>query len=287
MASLAALRAAAPQPAQHALCVSVSGAGLAGSARLLRDARHRGTGGGDRHHADGFRRRRPEPETAGQRAHQPHAARDQLWRHSGAAAAGPDRLGHAADRDQVRLCGAPQYCCGGLCRRRRAVRPARFCCLKTAGKNDQRAGSGPCRKTAGPPDRAGHRRHRLHRQPSGRKPDSRRASGHRAGAQSRQGRDAAATDHADYKPRSASGGKPDRRHRQSRGRADRQRAVDRSQAQNDPRFAPQHDRRGHQADCAARTQAGGAGVRLRDRLVRALAGPGADGVGQVACLLQP
>ena len=79
----------------------------------------------------------------------------------------------------------------------------------------------------------------------------------------------------------------DRYHRQSRRRADRQRAVDRSQAPQDPRFPHQHDRRCHQADRAARTQAGGAGLRLRDRLVRALAGPGADRVRQIPCLLQP
>ena len=40
-------------------------------------------------------------------------------------------------------------------------------------------------------------------------------------------------------------------------------------------------------DRAARTQAGGAGERFGHRLVRAVAGPGADGVGKIACLLQP
>ena len=115
----------------------------------------------------------------------------------------------------------------------------------------------------------------------------RRPSGHRAGARSRQGRHAAAADHADHEPRSASGGQPDRYHRQSRRRADRQRAVDRSQAPQDPGLPHQHDRRCYQADRAAGTQAGGAGLRLRDRLVRALAGPGADRVREVPCLLQP
>ena len=54
-----------------------------------------------------------------------------------------------------------------------------------------------------------------------------------------------------------------RRDRQSRRRADRQRAVDRSQAPQDPRLPHQHDRRCRQADRAARTQAGGAGLAAR------------------------
>ena len=53
------------------------------------------------------------------------------------------------------------------------------------------------------------------------------------------------------KSRSASGGQPYRRYRQSRRRADWQRAMDRSQAPQDPRFPHQHDRRCHQADRAA------------------------------------
>ena len=75
--------------------------------------------------------------------------------------------------------------------------------------------------------------------------------------------------------------------RQSRRRADRQRAVDRSQAPQDPRLPHQHDRRCRQADRAARTQAGGAGERFGHWLVWALAGSGADGVGKITCLLQP
>ena len=82
-------------------------------------------------------------------------------------------------------------------------------------------------------------------------------------------------------------GHEDRCDRQSRGRADRQRAVDRRQAPKNPRLPDQHDRRHRQADRAARTQAGGAGERFGDRLVWALAGSGADGVGEVARLLQP
>ena len=162
-----------------------------------------------------------------------------------------------------------------------------FAASKRLARMTSAPAAGLVEKLPGPADGAGHRRHRLHRQPSGRKPGRRRPSGHRAGARSRQGRHAAAADHADHEPRSASGGQPDRYHRQSRRRADRQRAVDRSQAPQDPRFPHQHDRRCHQADRAARTQAGGAGLRLRDRLVRALAGPGADRVREVPCLLQP
>ena len=83
------------------------------------------------------------------------------------------------------------------------------------------------------------------------------------------------------------GGHEDRRHRQSGGRADRQRAVDRSQAPQNSGLPDQHDRRCRQADRAARTQAGGAGLRLGDRLVRAVAGSGADRIRQIARLLQP
>ena len=97
---------------------------------------------------------------------------------------------------------------GGLGRRRRAVRPARFHRVEAAGAHDQRARGEPGRKTARPADRAGHRRHRLHRQPPGRRPERRGPSGHRAGAQSCQGRHAAAADHADHEPRSAPGGQP-------------------------------------------------------------------------------
>ena len=287
MAPLAALRAAAPRRAQHALRAAVPGAGLAGSARHPRDADHRGAGSRNRHHADGFRRGGHEPETAGQRTHQPHAARDQLRRHPGAAAAGPDRLGDAADRRQIGLHGLAQHDRGGGSRRRCAVRPARFRGVEASRAHDQRARGKPGRKTARTADRAGHRRHRLHRQPPGRGPERRGPSGHRAGAQPCESRHAAAADHADHQPRSAPGGHQDRRDRQSRGRADRQRAVDRSQAPQDPRLPHQHDRRRRRPDRAARTQAGGAGLRLRDRLVRAVAGSGADRVRQVPCLLQP
>src|SRR6185312_6862093 len=48
-----------------------------------------------------------------QRTHQSHAACDQLRRHSGAAAAGPDRLGRAADRRQIGLHGVAQPDRGG------------------------------------------------------------------------------------------------------------------------------------------------------------------------------
>ncbi len=82
-------------------------------------------------------------------------------------------------------------------------------------------------------------------------------------------------------------GHQDRCDRQSRGRADRQRAVDRRQAPKNPRLPHQHDRRHRQADRAARTQAGGAGERFGHWLVWALAGSGADGVGKITRLLQP
>ena len=172
-------------------------------------------------------------------------------------------------------------------RRRRAVRPARFRSIEASGAHDQRARGEPGRKTAGAADGAGHRRHRLHRQPPGRKPDG---AGHQVIALVRNPAKAdmlpppiTLITSLDQLPADAQ----DRCDRQSRGRADRQRAVDRSQAPQDPRFPHQHDRRCRQPDRAARTQAGGAGLRLGDRLVRALAGSGADGVGEIACLLQP
>ena len=175
MASLAALRAAAPCVAQHALCAAVPGAGLAGGARHPGDADHRGAGRRNRHHADGFRRGGHEPEIAGQRTHQSHAARDQLRRHPGAAAAGPDRLGSAADRRQIGLHGLAQPGRGGLGRRCRAVRSARFHRVEASFAHEQRARSKPGRKTARPADGAGHRRHRLHRQPPGGRPERARA----------------------------------------------------------------------------------------------------------------
>ena len=55
----------------------------------------------------------------------------------------------------------------------------------------------------------------------------------------RAGGDACGAAHADHQPRPVAGGYPHRRHRQSRGRADRQRAVDRSQAAQDHRV-PRH-----------------------------------------------
>ena len=58
-------------------------------------------------------------------------------------------------------------------------------------------------KLPAPADRAGHRRHRLHRQPPGGRLERGGASGHRAGTQPSQGRHAAAADHADHEPRSA------------------------------------------------------------------------------------
>ncbi len=208
MASLAALRAAAPQRSQHALCAAVPGAGMAGSARHPGDAGHRGAGSRNRHHADGLRRGGHEPEIAGQRTHQSHAARDQLRRHPGAAAAGPDRLGRAADRRHIGLRGLAQPDRGGGSRRRRAVRPARFRSVEASCAHDLRARGKPGRKIARTADGAGHRRHRLHRQPPGRRPERRGASGHRAGAQPRQSRHAAAADHADHQPRSAPGEHP-------------------------------------------------------------------------------
>ena len=71
--------------------------------------------------------------------------------------------------------GLAQHGCGGLGRRRRAVRPARFHRVEASGANEQRARGRPGRKTARPADGAGHRRHRLHRQPPGRKPEQARA----------------------------------------------------------------------------------------------------------------
>jgi hypothetical protein len=78
-----------------------------------------------------------------------------------------------------------------------------------------------------------------------------------------------------------------RRHRQSCGRADRQRPLDGREAPPHPRLPHQHDRRCHPLDRAADAQARGAGLGLRDWLVRPVAGSGADRIRQVACLLQP
>ena len=64
----------------------------------------------------------------------------------------------------------------------------------------------------------------------------------------------------------------DRRDRQSRGRAGRERALDRRQAPPHPRLAPAHDRQCRAADQAAAAQARRAGQRLGDRLVRRCSG---------------
>ena len=114
----------------------------------------------------------------------------------------------AADRRHIGLHGLAQPGRGGGSRGRRAVRPARFRGVKASCAHDQRARRKPGRKTARTADRAGHRRHRLHRQPPGGRPERGGASGHRAGAQPRESRHAAAADHADHQPRSAPGGHP-------------------------------------------------------------------------------
>ena len=86
------------------------------------------------------------------------------------------------------------------------LRRAGFCGGRGgSARMNMRARARPRRETARPPDGAGHRRHRLHRQPPGREPDRRRSSGHRAGPQPRQGGAAAAADHADHQPRSDRG----------------------------------------------------------------------------------
>ena len=54
------------------------------------------------HHARGLHRGGHEPQAAGERARQPHAARDQLRRHPGAGGAGAGRLG-AASRPPIKL----------------------------------------------------------------------------------------------------------------------------------------------------------------------------------------
>ena len=76
------------------------------------------------------------------------------------------------------------------------VRRARFRGGKAARPHDQPAGAAnSSQKLPGRTDDPRHRRHRLHRQPAGRSARRSRPSGHRAGSQSRQGRDAAAADH--------------------------------------------------------------------------------------------
>ena len=107
--------------------------------------------------------------------------------------------------------------------------------------------------------------------------DRRRPSGHRAGPQSREGGHAAAADHADHQPRSAA-----RRHAESTPSSIWRASRSATGCGPKPSAAAildsrmQHDRRCRQADRAARTQAGRAGQRLGDRLVRAVAGSGAD-----------
>ncbi len=159
--------------------------------------------GGDRHHADGFRRRGYEPEIAGQRAHQSRFARTQLRRHSDAAAAGLERLGDAADGHLISLFRISQSCCRRSGGRRRAVRLAGLRRVTSSCPLDQRAGARPRGGIAGATDGADHRSHRLHRQPADGEPDRCGAPGHRAGPQPGQVRRAGAADHADHEPRPA------------------------------------------------------------------------------------
>ena len=90
-------------------------------------------------------------------------------------------MGDAADRDQIGLHGMAQHCRCGRRRRCGAVRLAGFCGGPASRADEQRACDWPRGETAGASDRARHRRHRLHRQPSGRQPDRVGSSGHRAG----------------------------------------------------------------------------------------------------------
>ena len=110
----------------------------------------------------------------------------------------------------------------------------------------------------------------------------------RAGARSGQGRGAAAAVHARHEPRPDRRRHADRRHRQSRRRADRQRPVDAApSAAASSRSRLRMTRDVVRLIARLERKPGRAGQRLGDRLVRAVAGRGADGVRQGACLLQP
>ena len=98
-----------------------------------------------RHHADGFRRGRSEPQAAAQRARQSHAACAQLWRDPGPAAAGPDRLGATAAWHQGRRSRLARHCRWRLRHRRRPVRLARLRRVPAPGASDGNAGERPRR----------------------------------------------------------------------------------------------------------------------------------------------
>ena len=106
------------------------------------------------------------------------------------------------------------------------LRPARL--LRRAPRQTshprsrRRAGCRPPRTAAC----ARHRRDRVHRQPAGRGADHRRASGHGAGARSPESRGVRAAVPARHLARPDLQRRAHRHHRQSRRRADRQRAVD-------------------------------------------------------------
>ena len=224
-----------------------------------------------------------------ERAHQPYAAGDQLRRHPRAAAAAADRMGDAADRDQARPTPDAQHRRCRSRRWRRAVRPARFCGGKAAGHGMSSPPAGelveklPGRQTVlvtgatgfigsrlvAALGEAGHQVIALVRNPA--KADMLRAA-----------------DHADHQPRSIG----------CRRRTSMPSSISRA-SRSATAFGPKQKRRRIldsridmtadvvAPDRAAGAEAGGAGLGLGDRLVWPVAGPGADGIGQVACLLQP